>query len=59
MTTFTTEDRELVEKETIPFYGYWHLNAPTSKDKCLLLQPILKKVKTEYRVDDGSEDLED
>ena len=33
MTTFTTEDRELVEKEPIPFYGYWHLNDPTSKDK--------------------------
>jgi hypothetical protein len=59
MTTFTTEDRELVEKETIPFYGYWNLNGPTSKDKGLLLHPILKKIKVEYRVDDSSEDLED
>ena len=59
MTTFTTEDRELVEKETIPFYGYWHLNGPTSKDKGPLFHPILKKIKVEYRVDDSSEDLED
>ena len=59
MTTFTTEDRELVEKEPIPFYGYWHLNDPTSKDKSPLLHPILKKIKVEYRVNDSSEDLED
>jgi hypothetical protein len=58
MTTFTTEDRELVEKEPIPFYGYCHLN-DVSKDASLLLHPVLKKIKVEYRVEDSSEDLED
>jgi hypothetical protein len=58
MTTFTTEDRELVEKEPIPFYGFRNLtdaSAVTSP----LLHPVLKKIKVEYRVDDSSEDLED
>jgi hypothetical protein len=59
MTTFTTEDRELVEKEPIPFYGYCYLTDPLPKDKNVLLHPILRKVKVEYRVDDSSEDLED
>lgn len=59
MTTFTTEDRELVEKEPIPFYGYCYLTDPTSKSRDALLHPILKKIKVEYRIDDSSEDLED
>ena len=59
MTTFTTEDRELVEKEPIPFYGHCDLTAPNPKDAGLLLCPELKKIKEEFRVDDGSEDLED
>ena len=59
MTTFTTEDRELAEKEPIPFYGYCYLTDPSSKDASPLLNPILKKIKVEYRVDDSSEDLED
>ncbi|QWD73892.1 hypothetical protein FD961_07375 [Polynucleobacter sp. TSB-Sco08W16] len=59
MTTFTTEDRELVEKEPIPFYGNCHLTDPTSKSTDALLHPILKKIKVEYRIDDSSEDLED
>jgi len=59
MTTFTTEDRELAEKEPIPFYGYCYLTDPSSKDASPLLHPILKKIKVEYRVDDSSEDSED
>jgi hypothetical protein len=59
MTTFTTEDRELVEKEPIPLYGYCCLTDPSPKDKNALLHPVLKKIKLEYRVDDSSEDLED
>lgn len=58
MTTFTTEDRELVEKEPIPFYGFCNLT-DASKDASPLLHPVLKKIKVEYRVDDSSEDLED
>jgi len=59
MTTFTTEDRELVEKEPIPFYGYCYLTDPSTKDKTVLFDPVLKKIKVEYRVDDSSEDLEE
>lgn len=59
MTTFITEDRELVEKELIPFYGYCHLTDPSPKDKGALLHPVLQKIKVEYRIDDSSEDLED
>ena len=59
MTTFTTEDRELVEQEPVPFYGYCHLTDPSTEDKKALLHPILKKIKVEYRMDDSSEDLED
>jgi len=59
MTTFTTEDRELVEKEPIPICGHCPLTDPSTKDKNPLLHPVLKKIKVEYRVDDSSEDLED
>jgi hypothetical protein len=59
MTTFTTEDRELVEKEPIPFYGHCSLTDKSPKDTNLLLHPVLKKIKLEYRVDDSSEDSED
>ena len=59
MTTFTTEDRELVEKEPVPLYGYCYLTDPSTNDKKTLLHPILKKIKVEYRLDDSSEDLED
>jgi len=59
MTTFTTEDRELAEKEPIPFYGYYHLSDPSSEDSTPLLHPLLNKIQLEYRVDDSSEDLED
>lgn len=58
MTTFTTEDRELVEKEPIPFYGYCYLTDPTTRVTSLV-EPVLRKIKLEYRVDDSSEDLED
>jgi hypothetical protein len=59
MTTFTTEDRELVEKEPIPFYGYCYLTNPRPKVSTPPLHPVLKKIKVEYRIDDSSEDLED
>jgi hypothetical protein len=59
MTTFTTEDRELVEKEPIPFFGYSYLIDSSPKDINLPLHPVLKKIKLEYRIDDSSEDLED
>ncbi|MBU3626892.1 hypothetical protein ICN48_11695 [Polynucleobacter sp. JS-Safj-400b-B2] len=59
MTTFTTEDRELVEKEPIPFYGYCCLTDSSPKDANSLLHPVLKKIKVEYRVHDSSEDSED
>lgn len=59
MTTFTTEDREQVEKEPIPFYGFYYLQNPSAKDANPLLHPVLKRIKVEYKVDEGSEDLED
>ena len=59
MTTFTTEDRELVEKEPIPFYGYCYLTDPSPKDVNSPLEPVLKKMKVEYRIDESSEDLEE
>jgi hypothetical protein len=59
VTTFTTEDRELVEKELVAFYGSCYLTDPSPKGKNALLHPILRKIKVEYRVDDSSEDLED
>jgi hypothetical protein len=58
MTTFTTEDRELFEKEPIPFYGYCYLTDPAAQDKNPLAQSILKRMMVEYRIDDSSEDLE-
>jgi len=59
MTTFTTEDREMVEKEPIPFYGFYNLTDPLTKNNGQTLHPVLKKIKVEYRIDGGSEDLED
>ena len=59
MTTFTTEDRELVEKEPIPFYGYCYLTDPSNQGVGLNATAVLHKMKVEYRVDDSSEDLED
>lgn len=58
MTTFTTEDRELIEKEPIPFYGYCYLTDLAAQDKNSLSQQVLQKIKVEYRIDDSSEDLE-
>jgi len=58
MTTFTTEDRELVEKEPIPFYGYCYLTDSSAHDINPPLSTMLKKFKVEYRIDEGSEDLE-
>ena len=58
MTTFTTEDRELFEREPIPFYGYCYLTDPAAHDKNLMGQPVFKKMKVEYRIDDSSKDLE-
>jgi hypothetical protein len=58
MTTFTTEDRELVEKEPIPFYGYFHLTDPTTHNDNAPLHAMSKKFKVVYRIDDSSEDLE-
>lgn len=58
MTTFTTEDRELFEREPIPFYGYCYLTDLAAQDKNTQNQAILKKVKVEYRIDDSSEDLD-
>jgi len=45
MTTFTTEDRELVEKEPIPFYGYCYLTDPTAKDNNALCIRCSRKLK--------------
>lgn len=58
MTTFTTEDRELFEKEPIPFYGYCYLTDMAALEQNSLGQPVFKKIKVEYRIDDSSEDLE-
>jgi hypothetical protein len=58
MTTFTTEDRELLEKEPIPFYGFCYLTDPAAQDKKSPDLPVFKKMKVEYRIDDSSEDLE-
>jgi hypothetical protein len=59
MTTFTSEDREQVEKEPIPFYGYCYLNDSSAENRNPPLHAILKKFKVEYRIDDSSEDLEE
>lgn len=59
MTTFTTEDRELAEKEPIPFYGFYHLNPSSPKDTAPLLHPVLKRIKVEYRADEGRGQSED
>jgi len=59
MTTFTTEDRELVEKEPIPFYGYCYLTDPSAHNHNLALHAIPKKFKVEYRIDESSEDSEE
>jgi hypothetical protein len=59
MTTFATEDRELVEQDPVPFYSYCHLTDPSNEDKKALLHPVLKNIKVEYQMDDSSEDLED
>jgi hypothetical protein len=57
MTTFTSEDREKVEKEPIPFYGYCDLTDQPLQEQNSAINPVLKKIKLEYRIDDGSEDL--
>ncbi|MBU3631304.1 hypothetical protein [Polynucleobacter sp. AP-Melu-500A-A1] len=59
MTTFTSEDREKVEKEPIPFYGYCYLTNPSTEDKNPSVDTRLKRFKVEYRVDDSSEDSEE
>jgi hypothetical protein len=59
MTTFTTEDRELVEKEPIPFYGYCYLTDSSAHDISPPLPIMVKKFKVEYRIDESSEDLEE
>jgi hypothetical protein len=58
MTTFTSEDREKVEKEPIPFYGSCDLTDQSLQEQNSAINPVLKKIKLEYRIDDGSEDLE-
>ena len=59
MTTFTTEDREQLEKEPIPFYGFCYLTEPSLEEKRKMNHPVLQKVKIEYRITDASEDTED
>jgi len=59
MTTFTTEDRELVEKEPIPFYGFYYPTDPSAHHDNPLLDAMSKKFKVEYRIDESSEDLEE
>ena len=58
MTTFTSEDREKVEKEPILFYGYCNLSDQSLQEQNSAMNPVIKKIKLEYRIDDGSEDLE-
>lgn len=58
MTTFTTEDRELAEKEPIPFFGYYHLGEPSSQDTSSPVYPVLKNIQVQYRIDERSEDIE-
>ena len=57
MAISTTEDQELVEKEPVPFYGHYYLTDPPNSDDQTLLNPVLRKIKVEYRPDDSSEDL--
>jgi len=59
MTTFTTEDREQLEKEPIPFYGFCHLTDSSVEQKRKMDHPVLQKAKIEYRITDASEDTED
>jgi hypothetical protein len=59
MTTFATEDRELVEKEQISFCGHCYLTDTSSKDKNALMYQVLYKFEVGYRIDDSSEDLDD
>jgi hypothetical protein len=59
MTTFTTEDRELIEKEPIPFYGYCYLTDPSADDENSTSHALPKRFKVEYQIDESSEDLEE
>jgi hypothetical protein len=59
MTTFTTEDRELAEKENNHVPGYCYLTNPSTKDKIGSAHPIIEKIPLEYRIVDASEDSED
>jgi hypothetical protein len=59
MTTFTTEDRKLAEKEPIPFYGYCYLTDSSTDDENSTSDAMPKRFKVEYRVDESSEDLEE
>jgi hypothetical protein len=56
MTTFTTEDRELIEKEPIPFYGYCYLTDPSADDENSTSHALPKRFKVEYQIDESSED---
>jgi hypothetical protein len=59
MTTFTTEDRELVEKEPIPFYGYYCPTDSSAHNDSPPLHSMSKKFKVAYQIDESSEDLEE
>ena len=58
MPSFTSDDREQVEKEPIPFYGYCCLT-DLVEDENTTLHSVSKKFKVEYRIDNSSEYLEE
>ena len=59
MATFTTEDRQQLEQEPIPFFGICYLTDPSTQIKNQSTNPAPKKSQVEYRIDDNSEDLEE
>jgi len=57
MTTSISEDWELVDKEPIPFYGYYYLVDPFANNDQTLLNLVLRIIKVEYRLDDSNEEF--
>jgi hypothetical protein len=58
MTTFTTEDREKATLEPIPFFGWCYLTDAAHVDKSKAVVAATKKPELHYKIDEGSEDLE-
>lgn len=58
MTTFTTEGREKAAQEPIPFFGWRYLTDTAHVDKSKVMAAATSKPELNYKIDEGSEDLE-